>query len=118
MQVEAEGDRLTGEEITSNCIALLVDGHETTSSLMSGLFLAATAHPEYCREVVADETFAAGFDEEVLGLNGPSKITARAAVGDTEVFGVPVAAGPRLALLQASANRDPEVFESPEEFRP
>jgi len=118
LQAEAEGDRLTGEEITANCIALLVGGHETTSSLMSSLFIAAAVHPEYRRAVVADETFAAGFVEEVLRLNGPSKITARAAVRDTEVFGVRVTAGQRLVLLQASANRDPEVFESPEEFRP
>ncbi len=116
--VEAQGDRLTTEEIVANCIALLVGGHETTSSLMSSLFLAAAAHPEHREAVIGDETFAAGFVEEVLRLDGPSKITARAAVQDTEVFGVPVAAGHRLVLLQASANRDPEVFEAAAEFRP
>ncbi|MFJ6136250.1 cytochrome P450 [Kitasatospora sp. NPDC092286] len=118
VQAEAHGDRLTAEEITANCIALLVGGHETTSSLLSSLFLAAAAHPEHREAVVADETFAAGFVEEALRLDGPSKITARAAVRDTDVFGVPVAAGQRLVLLQASANRDPEVFEFAEQFRP
>ncbi|TQF06324.1 cytochrome P450 [Kitasatospora acidiphila] len=118
VQAEAQGDRLTTEEITANCIALLVGGHETTSSLMSSLFIAAAAHPEHREAVVIDDTFAAGFVEEVLRLDGPSKITARAAVYDTDVFGIPVVAGQRLVLLQASANRDPEVFAFAEEFRP
>ncbi|WP_370219805.1 cytochrome P450 [Kitasatospora sp. GAS1066B] len=118
VQAEAQGERLTDEEIVANCIALLVGGHETTSGLMSSLFLAAAAHPEHRAAVVNDQAFAASFVEEVLRLDGPSKITARAAIEDTEVFGIPVAAGQRLVLLQASANRDPEVFEAASEFWP
>ncbi|APU21279.1 cytochrome P450 [Actinoalloteichus sp. GBA129-24] len=112
------GDRLTDEEIIANCIALLVGGHETTSSLLSSLLLAAASHAEHRDAVVGSETHAAQFVEEVLRLYGPSKITARVPREDTDVLGVPVAAGQRLILLQASANRDPEIFDAPEEFRP
>ncbi|WP_371500279.1 cytochrome P450 [Kitasatospora sp. NBC_00374] len=118
VDVEAQGDRLTRIEAVSNLIALLVGGHETTGGLISALLLAAAEHPEHWDRVLADDAFAAGFVEEVLRLYGPAMITARTAAADCDVFGIPISAGRRLVLLQSSANRDPEIFEEPEEFRP
>ncbi|MEY9938576.1 cytochrome P450 [Streptacidiphilus sp. MAP5-3] len=118
VEAEAQGDHLTDSEIVANCIALLVGGHETTSSLLSSLLLAAVGHPELQDSVLSDEDTARSFVEEVLRFDGPSKITARTAVEDTDLFGVRIEAGRRLVLLQASANRDPEAFDSPDEFQP
>lgn len=118
VEVEFEGGQFTEEEIVANCIALLVGGHETTSSLLSSLVLAADAHRELRDVVLEDDGVARGFVEEVLRLDGPSKITARTAVRDVELFGLPIEAGRRLVLLQASANQDPEAFDAPQEFRP
>ena len=114
---EADGEQLTDAEIISNCIALLVGGHETTSSLLSSLILAAASRPEMREAIHDDEDVARRFVEEVLRFDGPSKITARTAVHDAELFGIPIEAGRRLVLLQASANRDPEVFGKANEFR-
>ena len=114
---EAGGEQLTDGEIISNCIALLVGGHETTSSLLSSLILAAAGQPELRDVIHEDEDVARSFVEEVIRLDGPSKITARTAVHDTELFGITIEAGRRLVLLQASANRDPEVFDDANEFR-
>jgi len=115
---EAQGQRLTDEEVVSNCIALLVGGHETTSGLLSSVVLAASEHPELLEAVQADADAARGFVEEVLRLDGPSKITARTAVEDTDLFGVEIKAGRRMVLLQASANRDPDVFDDAGTFQP
>lgn len=115
---ESGSDRLTDGEIVANCIALLVGGHETTSSLLSSLILAAADHPDLHGELLKDEATARGFVEEVLRLDGASKITARTAVKDTDLFGIPIAAGRRLVLFQASANRDPDYFDDPHAFRP
>jgi len=114
---EAQGERLTDEEVVSNCIALLVGGHETTSGLLSSVVLAVAEHPELREQVRADADAARGFVEEVLRLDGPPKITARAAVQDTELFGIEIEAGRRLVLLQASANRDPDVFDDAGAFQ-
>lgn len=118
VHAEADGMILNEEELVANCIALLVGGHETTSSLLSSLVLAALEHRDARDRVLEDRTYAAGFVEEVLRLHGPSKITARTAACDVEVGGVQIRAGRRLILLQASANRDPEVFSDPSEFLP
>jgi cytochrome P450 len=118
VHAEADGARLSDEELIANCIALLVGGHETTSSLLSSAIIAATQHPEAWAAVRSDETQAACFVEEVLRLYGPSKMTARTASTDAVIGGMSVEAGRRLILLQASANRDPEVFDDPTAFDP
>lgn len=118
VHAEADGMRLTQEELVANCIALLVGGHETTSSLLSSVILAAFEHRDARDRVLHDDAYAAGFVEETLRLYGPSKITARTAVCDVEVGGERVQAGRRLILLQASANRDDEAFSDPAAFLP
>lgn len=115
---EADGQRLSEEELVANCIALLVGGHETTSSLLSSLALAILAQPGEREHVLAEPRYAAGFVEEVLRLHGPSKMTARTAACDVTAGGQLIEKGRRLILLQCTANRDPEVFADPEEFRP
>ncbi|WP_371523084.1 cytochrome P450 [Kitasatospora sp. NBC_01300] len=118
VEVEEQGKRLTLEEAVANLIALLIGGHETTTGLIGALLIAIADHPELADAAAGSAESIAGFVEEVLRLDGPALITARTAAEDCEVFGVPVPAGRRLVLLQASANRDPEVFEEPQEFRP
>ncbi|MFJ6940479.1 cytochrome P450 [Streptomyces sp. NPDC101132] len=118
VRAEAEGSRLTTEEIVSNCVSLLLGGHETTTNLITALLLAATAHPASAAAATRDPRAAAAFVEEVLRTDGPSKITARTALADTEVAGVPVERGRRVVLLLASANRDPRAFDRPERFDP
>ncbi|MFJ7280613.1 cytochrome P450 [Kitasatospora sp. NPDC098663] len=118
VEVEEQGGSLTLEEAVANLIALLIGGHETTTGLIGALLIAIADHPELAEAAAGSPESVAGFVEEVLRLEGPALITARTAVEDCEVFGVPVSAGRRLVLLQASANRDPEVFEEPQELRP
>ncbi|MBR7825813.1 cytochrome P450 [Actinospica sp. MGRD01-02] len=118
VHAEADGARLGEDELLANCIALLVGGHETTSSLLSSLVLAAIEHRDARERVTHDPAYAAGFVEEVLRLSGPSKITARTAACEVLLAGTRVRAGQRVILLQASANRDPEAFADPAEFQP
>ena len=118
VHAEADGVRLTKEELVANCIALLVGGHETTSSLLSSVVLAAFEQRDARDRVLHDSVYAAGFVEETLRLYGPSKITARTAACDVEVGCERVRAGQRLILLQASANRDGEAFSNPAAFLP
>ncbi|GAA1579114.1 MULTISPECIES: cytochrome P450 [Streptomyces] len=118
VRAEADGARLTSDEIVSNCVSLLLGGHETTTGLLTSLLTAVRAHPGPARDAARSPAAAAAFVEEVLRTDGPSKITARTVLADTEIAGVPVARGRRVVLLLASANRDPLVFDRPGAFDP
>jgi cytochrome P450 len=54
--------------------------------------------------------------EEFLRLYTPYRGFARTANRDVQIRGCPIAAGEPIALNYASANRDEEVFERPDEF--
>nr|WSY53113.1 cytochrome P450 [Streptomyces sp. NBC_00886] len=116
-QVEDGDGRLTDEEIVANCVSLLLGGHETTTNLHAAALLALRAHPGSVRDGAAADG-AAGFVEEVLRTDGPSKITSRVALVDVDLDGVTVPRGRQVVLLLASANRDPEVFDRPHAFDP
>jgi cytochrome P450 len=55
--------------------------------------------------------------EEMLRFDSALQLFERTAVEDVEVGGVTVAAGERIAVLLGSANRDPAVFDAPDDFR-
>jgi len=103
---------LTERELLSTCVLLLVAGHETTVNLIAngvlnlvrhGVLAEAAKRP---REVV----------EEVLRFDPPVQLTARTAIADTELGGVPVPAGTMAMALVGAANRDPEAFPDPDRF--
>jgi len=56
--------------------------------------------------------------DELLRLYTPNQGFARTATRDTEVRGCPVHEGEQVALVLTAANRDPEVFDDPDAFRP
>jgi cytochrome P450 len=55
--------------------------------------------------------------DEVLRISGPLVSNRRVATRDTELGGRRIAKGQRVSLFWLAANRDPEVFDAPEEVR-
>jgi cytochrome P450 len=53
---------------------------------------------------------------ELLRLDGPVQATARTATQDQLVGAVEIAAGQQALVAIAAANRDPAVFDNPEQF--
>ena len=56
--------------------------------------------------------------EEMLRHDSPSQLFERTATQDTVIEGVSLRAGDRVAVLLGAANRDPLVFDAPDDFRP
>lgn len=105
------GDKLSEDEIASTCILLLNAGHEATVHALGNSvrrLLVAGARP--------DETGAAV--EELLRLDPPLHLFTRWVGEDAILFGHRFAAGDRIGLLLASADRDGAVHDAPESYRP
>jgi cytochrome P450 len=110
---------LTMPEMLSIVQQLLVAGNETTTkSLTEGVRLLAE-NPDVWNKLRADpEGYASNVTEEVLRLSTPTQGMFRIVTKDTEIDGVPVPANARLVVMYSAANRDPAVFEDPDEFDP
>jgi cytochrome P450 len=71
---------------------------------------------QHLAAVRAEPALIPNFIEEALWLEAPIKAFFRVAKTDTELGGVKIRAGSRLAVLFASANRDETRFAEPERF--
>jgi cytochrome P450 len=116
IQAEAEGDKLTEEELLATCVLLLVAGHETTANLIANAILALLRHPYQLDLLRARPDLVDNCVEETLRYDAPVQLTSRAARGPLPVGSVVVPDGGMVLLLLAAANRDPQVFADPDRF--
>ncbi|MBV8358798.1 MAG: cytochrome P450 [Deltaproteobacteria bacterium] len=107
---------LDNGEIFYLLLQLLVAGHETSASLISSAMMLLLKHPVQMAAVSAEPGLIPNFIEESLRLEPPIKAFFRVAKTDTELAGVKIPTGSRLAVLYASANRDDTHFADPEQF--
>ena len=113
---EADGERLTTDELISTCILLLNAGHEATvHTIGNGVkTLLETSTPAAALAPGA----IAGTVEEILRFDPALHMFTRWAYADVEVMGHTFHRGDRVALLLAAANRDPGVWDHPDRFDP
>ena len=103
--------RLTDDEVVASAVLLLNAGHEASVNVFgNGLVSMLT------RGLVPGPDVAACV-EEMLRFDSALQLFERTATADVELGSVTVAEGEKIAVLLGAANRDPTVFESPDEFR-
>jgi cytochrome P450 len=115
---EADGERLSGDELLANLALLLVAGFETTTNLIANGIVLALDHPAYAQRLRDEPALAPAYVEEVLRLESPVQMTSRRAEGASEIAGLGVPPGSELLLLLGAANRDPVRFPRPDVFDP
>lgn len=111
-------DRLSDDEIVSTLTLLLIAGFETTVNLIGTGTLNLLRSPDQLALVVSDpERRVANLVEEALRFEGAVMFTFRTALDTIEVGdGAAVPKGATVVLGLAGANRDPDVFASPDTF--
>jgi cytochrome P450 len=113
------GTRILGMgEMLSITQQLLVAGNETTTKSITEAVRLMAENPEHWARLKADPSLAVAYTEEVLRVSTPTQGMFRIVTKDTTIDGVAVPAGARLVLMYAAANRDPKVFDRPNEFDP
>lgn len=92
-------------------------GQDTSAKLLGNAMLYLSEMPEVQQQLRADRSLVAPFLEEILRLEGSSKVTFRLARRDTKIGDVEVPAGKKVMLALAAANRDPRRWDDPHAFQ-
>ena len=110
---EAAGDRLTTDELISTCILLLNAGHEATVHTIGNGVKAVLETGT--QAALADPDTAV---EEILRFDPALHMFTRWAYADVDILGHRFQRGDQVAMLLAAANRDPQVWDHPDQFDP
>jgi cytochrome P450 len=113
---EFDGHLMDDVEFATFFVQLVTAGNDTTKTMLSSGVLALLEHPEQLAEVRADPTRIPGAVEEVLRWANPLHYFRRTAAVDTEVHGVRIPRGDKVAMYYTSANRDEELFDHAQAF--
>jgi len=113
--VEAEGQRLTTDEIVCTTIVLLNAGHEATVNTLGNGLYALARHPEQWRRLTTGEVTPRTAVEEMIRYDGPLQLFERWVLDEgVEIAGQPLRVGDEIAMLFGAANHDPRQFADPD----
>ncbi|ORW44201.1 steroid C27-monooxygenase [Mycobacterium paraense] len=114
VQADADGQRLSDAEFGMFVVTLGIAGNETTRNSITQGMMAFADHPEQWELFKARRPKTAA--DEIIRWATPITAFQRTALVDTELGGVPVTRGQRVALFYRSANFDEDVFDDPYAF--
>ena len=113
---ETETSDLSRDELIASCMLLLNAGHEATVNAAGNGMLALLRHPEALESLRKQPELIDSAVEEMLRYDPPLHLFHRFATEDATIAGHGFCAGDTLGLLYGSANRDPDVFDKPDDF--
>src|SRR6266571_258142 len=116
IRAEEAGDRLSGSELLSQAIGLLIAGFETTIGLIGNGVRALVRHPAELAKLRARPELAASAVDECLRYDGPIILTPRVLHADVEFGGKTLPKDAKVFGMLAAADRDPAVFPEPDRF--
>ncbi len=96
---------------------LLVAGHETTTSLLGLMLYRLIERPAVMATLRADRSLIPNAIEEALRFDSPVHGLFRTNSAEVAVHGTTIPERSKLQVTFAAANRDPEHFPDPDEFR-
>ncbi len=116
IRAEEEGDRLSSEELLSQCIGLLIAGFETTIGLIGNGVRALLHHPDQLAALQNDPSLIGSTVEECLRYDGPILLTIRI-TREAAAFGEKtIPPNTPVMCMLGAANHDPSHFPDPDRF--
>jgi cytochrome P450 len=103
-------DNVSTARILGFAFTMVTGGNDTITGMLSGSACLLTEHPDQRAKLVADPRLIPNAVEELLRLTSPVQNLARTATRAVELHGVRIAAGKKVLLGYAAANRDHREF--------
>ena len=110
------GREMSPEEVLDSAMILYGAGQETTAKLIASGVYHLLRRPELAARLRTDPTLAVAATEELLRYDPPVQAVSRRALEDVELGGRAVRKGEKLLCVLGAANRDPDVFDHPDEL--
>jgi cytochrome P450 len=117
LRTEVDGYRLGDVELRTFLAFLLISGNETTRHMLGNVLVTLATRPDLFARLRAEPEIVPNLVEESLRVDPPVAFLLRECCADTELAGVSIRRGEKVAFGVASANRDERHYESPDEFR-
>src|SRR5688572_23065454 len=114
IDAEAEGQRLSDEELLGFCLLLILAGNDTTSSLIGSGIALLSKHADQRARLVDDPSLWPNAIEELNRLESPAQVLPRTTTRDVEMHGTTIPADSRVMLIWGAANHDDREFNDPE----
>jgi cytochrome P450 len=115
--VEENGEKLNSHELVATCVLLLNAGHEASVNAFGNGMVAALKRPDQAELLRKNpRAITESALEEFMRFDAPLHLFERTATVDTELGGVKIEKGQKIAALIGSANRDSSVFERADEM--
>ncbi|CAN5648214.1 cytochrome P450 [soil metagenome] len=115
---EVDGETLTEDELIAAMMMIANGAQETTAHMLSNGLLAMHDHPDVGARLRGDlDGLITNAVDEFLRFDSPVLSTGRLVTTDVELGGQTVKAGDRIFAMLAAANRDPAVFDQPDQLQ-
>lgn len=106
------------EDVVMTALLIAVGGHEPTATLLGAAVVRLlTPTPDRIRPIDSIDTIDDRMVTELLRLDGPVQAIPRTATHDQFINDIVIHAGEPVLVVIAAANRDPAIFNSPDQFR-
>lgn len=111
-----DGIPLSERDFHTNFLLLVVAGNETTRHTISHTMMNLIRHPAQLQRLQENPELIPWAVEEFLRYASPVYHFRRTATKDVQMHGKVIRAGDKVVTWFASGNRDPEIFENPNNF--
>lgn len=117
LEADQNPGKFTDRDLVNLCRLLMNGGHETTASMLSLGTACLLENPDQLKEIVADPSLVPkAVDELVRYITIGDAAIPRVATEDIEIGGAVIKKGDGILCLGLTANRDPSVYENPDEL--
>jgi cytochrome P450 len=116
-EADADGSRLSHDEMIANAVLLTMAAVDTTAGLISNSLLCLLEHGEILKQTIQAPSLIPEVVEETLRFQSPALSCSRFSPSAFQLGGVEIPAGSHILVCLGAANRDPDKYEDPNSFR-
>ena len=113
---EIDGEKLSDEFLDGSWLLIIFAGNDTTRNTMSGGIKLLHENQTQKDLLMQNQDLIPNFINETVRCVSPVIHMRRTTLEETEINGQRIGAHEKIALWYGAANRDPAIFENPDEF--